>query len=81
MKINTDNDPTIEQNIADIQALYPGQLVLSQRQFAQLRNKSVLTLSRERKRGIGAEFKDNNGTIEYPVRKVAEWLSFTVKTN
>ena len=76
----TNNDPDIEKTIVDIQQIFPNQLMLSQRQFAQLRNKSVLTLSRERKKCVGAEYKDNDGQIEYPVRKVAEWMHRTIKT-
>ncbi len=75
-----DDNLAIEKNIADIQKIFPNQLTLTQQQFAKLRNKSVLTLSRERKRCVGAEYKDNEGKIEYPVRRVAEWMHRTIKT-
>ena len=80
MTTDKDDDPAIEKNITDIQKIFPNQLTLSQQQFALLRNKSVLTLSRERKKCVGAEYKNNNGQIEYPVRKVAEWMHNTIKT-
>ena len=74
------NDTNIQNHINDIQALYPGLLVLSPKQFAKMRNKSVLTLSRERHKCVGPEYKNNNGKIEYPIRAISEWLQNTVKT-
>ena len=70
----------IEKNMIDIQNLFPHQLTLSPQQLAQLRHKSVQTLARERKKGVGVPFKDNAGTIEYPIREVAIWLQNTIKT-
>jgi len=70
----------IEDHITDIQTLFPRQLTLSPHQLAKLRNKSVQTLMRERKKGIGVPYKDNAGTIEYPIREVAIWLQQTIKT-
>ncbi len=71
---------SIESNMMDIQKLFPFQLTLSPQQLAQLRNKSIQTLGRERKKGIGVPYKDNAGTIEYPIREVAIWLQNTIKT-
>lgn len=79
--MKTDNfDKDIENYIADILKIFPNQLILSPKQFAQLRNKSVLTLFRERKKGIGPEYKDDNGQIGYPIRKISEWMVSTTKT-
>ncbi len=80
MRIFNDEDQAIEKNIADIQKIFPNQLTLSQQQFAQLRKKSVLTLSREREDSRGPEYKGDTRNVEYPVRKIAEWMAFTVKT-
>lgn len=80
MKKFKDDDPAVEKNIADIQKIFPNQLTLSQQQFAQLRKKSVLTLSREREDCRGPEYKGDTKNIEYPVRKIAEWLATTIKT-
>ncbi len=74
------NPATIEENMIDLQNLFPHQLTLSPQQLAKLRNKSIQTLGRERKKGIGVPYKDNAGTIEYPIREVAIWLQNTIKT-
>jgi len=75
------NPATIEENMIDLQNLFPHQLTLSPQQLAKLRNKSVQTIIRERKKGIGVPYKNNEaGTIEYPIREVAIWLSNTIKT-
>ena len=74
------NTACIDKYIADIQNLFPFQLTLSPQQLAQLRNKSIQTLARERKKGIGVSYKNNAGNIEYPIREVAIWLQNTIKT-
>ncbi len=74
------NDTNIQNHINDILTLYPGQLVLSPMQFAKLRNKSIHTLRRERKKSVGAEYKVSNKQIEYPVRAVAIWLNSITQT-
>lgn len=80
-KMKTDkNDTNIQNHINDILTLYPGQLVLSPMQFAKLRNKSIHTLRRERKKSVGAEYKVSNKQIEYPVRAVAIWLNSITQT-
>ncbi len=71
---------TVDQYIADIQNIFPNQLTLSPKELARLRNKSVQTLWRERKKGIGVPYKEQNGNIEYPVREIAIWLHKTVVT-
>ncbi len=74
------NTACIDKYIADIQNLFPHQLTISPHQLARLRNKSVQTLMRERKKGIGVAYKDNSGQIEYPIREVAIWFQNTIKT-
>jgi hypothetical protein len=70
----------INKHIADIAELFPGQLLISKSQLAQLRGISESTLNREKSRGEGILFKDEGGRIMYPVRSIAEWLCKTTKT-
>ncbi len=73
--------PSIDSYIADIKNLFPNQLTLSSAQLAQIRNKSVQTLARERKQGIGIRYKESQGkNIEYPIREIAIWLHDTIVT-
>ena len=75
-----DFDENIESHIADILKIFPNQLVLSPKQLAKLRNKSELTLSRERKNSVGVAYIEANGQFEYPIREIAKWLNATTKT-
>jgi hypothetical protein len=80
MKTDDSNKNNIENHIADILKIFPNQLVLSPKQLGMLRNKSEITLRRERKNAVGVAFIDRNGQIEYPIRAFAEWLNSTTKT-
>ena len=65
----------ISQYLTDIYRIFPGRLTLSPKELGQLRKKSIQTLRRERERGVGVEFIEGNGRIEYPIRSIAEWLA------
>ncbi len=65
----------VEKHIMDIATIFPGKLMLTKEELAQLRNTSVATLNRELKEGTGVPHKSSRGRIMYPVRKVAEWLA------
>ena len=70
----------IEKNMADIDKIYPGRLLLTKTELARIRNTSESTINREKKRSVGVPYKHEGGRILYPVRAIAEWLCRTIKT-
>lgn len=77
-----DKETLIESYIKDIGKIFPGKLLLSKKELAQLRNVSECTLNREKAKGTGVSYKVQNKRIMYPVRSISEWMAdITITTN
>lgn len=74
-KQGMNREKVIEDHINDIGKIFPGRLMLSKKELAQLRNVSESTLNREKANGSGVAYKEQNGRIMYPVRSIAEWFA------
>ena len=75
-----DKNLLLKTHIKDILEIFPGQLLVSKKQLAQLRTISESTLNREKVKNKGIAFTKEGGQIFYYVRDLAEWLCDTVKT-
>lgn len=78
--MKTQNEETYKEILEDIGKLYPRRVTLNKQEVASLTGLSQSTLDRQIRDGEGIEYKKIGVRVLYPVRKVAEFLSETVKT-
>lgn len=66
---------TFNEAVSDLKEMFPDSPILSKEQVCLLTGRSIGTLNRDIKEGIGIPFKKNKNRVEYHIDEVAEWMS------